>query len=462
MVGLDGSDLLRWSNGEWLGEPPLTSIKGFAYDTRLLKKGDLFVAFKTNQRDGHDFLADAQAKGAIGAIVQKKMEFSRRFPLLCVDDTLKAFQAIAQGFRETWNFPVVAITGSCGKTTTKELLCQLLGGFPVAQGTRGNLNNLIGVPSTLLGINSNECRFAVIEAGISERGEMKALVDTINPDRVIFTAIGPSHLEGLGSVEGVAREKGILASKARTKTVYLGETCRLYREDLNAEEGIFVLESESSVGRSEWNYQIENVGSGMRLSFGNRDESYFVEGTGRGLASNAALAIAVSRSLDVSPESVQERLAKWKPGGMRGEWIEVGESRVYLDCYNANPLSMLDSLNNFRTRAEPAENRLYVIGSMEELGSESEEWHKRLGSELCLRPRDRAYLIGEGSDWVLEGIQVSNRSRGHVEKLESLETLKLILAEFEGDVFLKGSRKYRLETVMEYLPKIAVDERTPC
>ena len=236
MVGLDGSDLLRWSNGEWLGEPPSTSIKGFAYDTRLLKKGDLFVAFKTNQRDGHDFLADAQAKGAIGAIVQKKMEFSRRFPLLCVDDTLKAFQAIAQGFRETWNFPVVAITGSCGKTTTKELLCQLLGGFPVAQGTRGNLNNLIGVPSTLLGINSNECRFAVIEAGISERGEMKTLVDTINPDRVIFTAIGPSHLEGLGSVEGVAREKGILASKARTKTVYLGETCRLYREDLNAED----------------------------------------------------------------------------------------------------------------------------------------------------------------------------------------------------------------------------------
>jgi UDP-N-acetylmuramoyl-tripeptide--D-alanyl-D-alanine ligase len=462
MAGLDANDLLQWSDGEWLGELPSKPIKGFAYDTRLLEEGDLFVAFKTSQRDGHDFLADAQAKGAVGAIVQNKIEFSNSFPLLCVDDTLKAFQAIARGFRETWNFPVVAITGSCGKTTTKDLLCQLLGGYPVAQGTRGNLNNLIGVPSTLLGINPKECGYAVVEAGISERGEMKDLVDSINPDRVIFTAIGPSHLEGLGSVDGVAREKGLLASKPRTKRVYLGETCRPYGEYLNTEEGIWVSESETSADPLGWNYQVENVGSGMKLIFGNRDECYFLEGTGRGLASNAALAIAAARGFDVSPEKVQERLGKWKPSGMRGEWIEVGNSRVYLDCYNANPLSMLDSLHDFKTNADAAPNRLYVIGSMEELGSESEGWHKRLGSELTLGPGDKAYLIGEGSDWILEGFQVSKSSAGLVEKLESLESLERILAKFEGDVFLKGSRKYRLETVMEYLPETAVNERAPC
>ncbi len=462
MVGLDPSDLSKWSNGEWLGRQPSKPISGIAYDTRLLKNGDLFIAFKTQRRDGHDFLADAQAKGAIGAIVQKEVEFSSGFPLLSVDDTLKAFQAIAQGFRETWNFPVVAITGSCGKTTTKDLLCQLLGGFPVAQGTRGNLNNLIGVPSTMLGTNPSECKYSVIEAGISEPGEMKVLVDTINPDRVIFTAIGPSHLEGLGSVEGVAREKGVLASKARTKMVYLGETCRPYRKHLNTDQGIWVSESDSIADTVRWAYQFENVGSGMQLNFGNMKESYFLEGAGRGLASNAALAIAVARDLDVSPENVQERLAKWTPSGMRGEWIEVGNSRVYLDCYNANPLSMLDSLENFRMNVDPAPNRLYVIGSMEELGSESEFWHKRLGSELRLNPGDRAYIIGEGSDWVLEGIQVSNSSTRQVEILENLETLERVLTEFEGDVFLKGSRRYRLERVMEYIPKIALNERTSC
>lgn len=459
MVGFDANDLSNWSGGEWLGGLPRSSIEGFAYDTRLLKKGDVFVAFKTDQRDGHDFISDAQKKGAVGAIVQEKRK-PCTLPLLLVDDTLRAFQAIARGFRETWNIPVVAITGSCGKTTTKDLLCHILGGFPIAQGTRENLNNLIGVPTTVLEIRPNECSYAVIEAGISELGEMAILADTINPDRVVFTAIGPSHLEGLGSMEGVAREKGILASKERVRKVYLGESCRSYRESLYSENGITVSDSESE--STDWQYRFELAKSGMILSFGHSNETYFIEGTSRGLASNAALAITVARDLEVSEEEIQERLATWKPSGMRGEWKTIGENRVYLDCYNANPLSMLDSLENFKTQTDSSKSRLYVIGSMEELGSDSAIWHERLGSELKLGPNDSAYLIGDGANWVLDGIQSSDRPDGHAEQISDLESLRVIIENFEGDIFLKGSRKHRLETVMEYLPKHTSNERASC
>ncbi len=461
MGGFYANDLSKWSGGKWLGEELRASIGGFAYDTRLLKKGDLFVAFKTEQRDGHDFLSDAKEKGAVGAIVQngEKVE-SCEFPVLLVDHTLLAFQAIARGFRESWNFPVIGITGSCGKTTTKDLLCGLLGGFPRAQGTKGNLNNLIGVPATLLGVLPNECSYAVVEAGISETGEMAALADMINPDHVVFTAIGPSHLEGLGSVEGVAKEKGILASQPRTSQLYFGESCQPYQKFLNTNEADAVSVSETDSSR--WQYRIEPACSGMQLIFETRNETYFIEGTGRGLASNAALAIAVARDLNVSPKHIQERLANWKPSGMRGEWKTVGESRVYLDCYNANPLSMLDSLDNFRTQTDSSRNRLYLLGSMEELGSESAYWHERLGSELQLGPKDRAYLIGEAAESVLDGIRKSSRTEGHAECLTELESLRGILADFEGDVFLKGSRKHQLEKAMEFLPRITCDEGASC
>ena len=254
MGGFCSDELAKWSGGDWLGEKPRALVGGFIYDTRILKEGDVFVALKTKQRNGHDFLHDAKAKGAAAALVQEDRE-CQGLPLLRVDDTLKGFHAIARNFRQTWQFPVVAITGSCGKTTTKDLLCHLLGGLPAAQGTQGNLNNLIGVPSTLLGVSPESCRFAIVEAGISEPGEMAQLAETIDPDRVIFTAIGPAHLERLGSVQGVAKEKGLLSSGKRVERVYLAESCRSYQHFLNTERGVFV--SDGEVHSSDWGYCAE-------------------------------------------------------------------------------------------------------------------------------------------------------------------------------------------------------------
>ncbi len=459
MGGFDSEELAEWSGGEWLDSQPSGLIKGFAYDTRQLKKGDLFVAFKTDRRNGHDFLADAKAKGAAAALVQECRECPG-LPLLRVEDTLQAFHSIAHRFRDTWSFPVIGITGSCGKTTTKDLLYQLLGGAPSVQATRGNLNNLIGVPTTLLEVSPTNCRWAIIEAGISEPGEMGRLAETIDPDWVVFTAIGPAHLERLGSVEGVAKEKGLLAGGPRAHRVYLGESCRPYQKALKADAGIAV--SEESVGASGWRYRVEAAERGMRLCFDARKEAYRIDGKGRGLASNAALAIAVARDLGLSPERVQERLANWKSSGMRGEWKTVGQTRVFLDCYNANPLSMEDALETFYEQSDSNRNRLYVIGCMGELGPESAKWHQELGRRLQLGPGDRAFVIGDESNSILEGIQESETMEGRVELLASLESLRPSLAEHEGDVFVKGSRKYQLEKVMDYVPQKMCDEGVSC
>lgn len=459
MDGFDANDLAAWSGGEWCGKYPQSSITGFCYDTRILKKGDLFVALKTGQRDGHDFLGDAQQKGAVGALVQERREESS-LPQLLVDESLGGFRSIAQGFRSGWNFDVIAVTGSCGKTTTKNLLCHILGGSPVAQGTRGNLNNLIGVPTTILEILPGKCRYAIIEAGISEPGEMLKLASAITPDIVVYTAIGPAHLEKLGSVEGVAREKGLLSAGPRTKRVYMSESCRPYQSHLDTGGGLVVSEEkdESEIG----SYQVKPDSSGMWIEFKRRNEAYFLEGIGKGLASNAALSIAVARDLGLSPAVLADRLATWKASGMRGEWRTIGDTNVYIDCYNANPLSMLDSLNNFHTLSESSRKRMYVIGSMEELGRESALWHERIGSELRLRPEDELYLIGDGSEGMLKGIRNSNPVECPVEQVSEVESLSTVLSHFTGDVFLKGSRRYRLETAVEYLSQSSCEERASC
>ena len=202
MLIFDPERLAHWSGGKWHGDVPM-NISGFCIDTRKMESGKMFVALKA-ERDGHNFLEQA-AKGGASAALVSNLILNLNLPQLLVDDTLRAFHSIAANYRKEFTIPVVGITGSCGKTSTKEFLSLLLG--DKAHKTAKNLNNYLGVPLTLLEMENGKHNFSVVEVGINQMDEMETLSSLISPTLVLITMIGESHLEGLKNVATVASEK---------------------------------------------------------------------------------------------------------------------------------------------------------------------------------------------------------------------------------------------------------------
>lgn len=359
---------------------------------------------------------------------------------------------IARRYRETFTGKVVGITGSCGKTTVKELLLHLLRGKRSVHGTEKNLNNTLGVPLTLLKASAAENEFVIVEAGISEKGEMDLLAAMTRPDIAVFTSIGAAHLEGLGSLEGVASEKGKLASTDRTAKAYMDQSCEPFVDTLFEGERLLLREDEELAERGSYRGRIEGEGTVLDLIGEEGLEQYRINGIGKALSANVALAVSVCRDQGLSESELNDRLASWRKEGMRGEWRNVGASRVYVDCYNANPLSMRDALESFLVMSVGAAARLMVIGSMEELGAAAPRLHKELGEYLPVDDEDLVVLVGGNAGDILKGMETAGKSISNTRVFASVEEAESAVAGFEGNVFLKGSRKYRLEKVLDMLP----------
>jgi len=452
VTGFDAAELAEWSNGRWTrlpSEPPC----GFAIDTRQLGPGQIFVALKTEKRDGHDYLAAAKAAGAAAALVARADE-SIDLPQLVIDsgDTLGAFQRIAQKHREKFQAAggrVIGITGSVGKTSTKNLLAALLGAQS-GQGARvlateGNLNNHLGVPLTLTRIDLAGHRFAVVEAGIGAPGEMLPLAKMIGPDVAVITAVAPAHLAALGDIEGVAREKAVLAANTRAG----GDK----RESLGGDQsgkagGVAIFPDLLGDFEAFRALKTQRIAEG---TFGGLSTEFLLPNLSVGMAQNARLAIRAALYLGVAPAQIQARLDTWAPAPLRGQTFSESNGRfIYLDCYNANPASMADALDAFYAQAPEPLPRVFVLGGMEELGERSAMFHRALGRSLRLRPQDRAYAIGDEAEALrtgaLEGGQIAP---AQIAVVETLDSLRAQLADFRGALFLKGSRRYHLETLIE-------------
>jgi UDP-N-acetylmuramoyl-tripeptide--D-alanyl-D-alanine ligase len=434
--------LARAAPGHWTREPSC-ALEGFGIDTRNIRAGDVFVAIKTAARDGHAFLSAAQASGA-GAALVAAPDFSVSLPQLVVADPLRAFQAIAAAHRRLFTGAVVGVSGSAGKTSTKNLLALLLASAPAeVLATEGNLNNHLGVPLTLTRLDPEVHRSAVIEAGIGGPGEMAPLAAMIEPDLSIITLVGPAHLEALGSLEGVAREKSVLPAATRSGGLKLFPvSCSDYAAFRELSAPACALRHGVAHRGDSTHIRFSPVGGGAEVEFVCRRVS-------DGMAGNAALALAAALHLGVSAADAQNRLSGWRPAALRGELRTDAAGRwLYVDCYNANPASMRDALSVFAEVAPASEPRLYVIGGMEELGCESARYHNELGNELArrLRDNDRAIVVASPSaaDAVVEGAGVSN-----VAAAPDLASVRACFDVFQGAVFIKGSRRYQLETLLQ-------------
>jgi UDP-N-acetylmuramoyl-tripeptide--D-alanyl-D-alanine ligase len=449
--------LSAWAAGKWMSAPK-EKLTGFTMDTRQLRKGQVFIALQTNKRDGHDFLLAAHEAGASAAIVSRH-DINIGLAQLVVEDPLGAFQAIAREHRRSFRHPVIGISGSAGKTSTKNLLALLLGGEAGGVlATEGNLNNHIGVPLTLTRLDPVRHRFAVIEAGISGPGDMEILAGMIEPDFAMITLVGPAHLQELGGLEGVANAKSALLKGIRTGgSALFPQSCTQYHafRDLRVNtwrlgRADLPIAADQPLANTFFTLIqcAEETLIAMRDSVSGKALNFVLRRVSDGMAQNAALAIRAALFLGVKTEVIRERLAGWQPAALRGEIRREAGRLLYIDCYNANPAAMGDALDAFYAVAPEVEPRLLIIGCMEELGVDSAMYHRALGRSIRLRQSDRLIVIGDAAESVREGALNHHAGASQIEVVSDLDRVRERLSIFRGSVFIKGSRRYRLETVL--------------
>ena len=438
------ADLAAWTDGRWTTAP--AAVTGFGTDTRALGAGEVFVALRTDRRDGHDFLPDARARGAACALVARPV--ADPLPQLVVADAAAALRAVAGAWRRRFPGPVVGVTGSVGKTSTKDLLGALLG--PTAFVTEANLNNLLGVPLMLLRLEPTRHRYAVIEAGMSVPGELGVSAAILRPDVAIVTAVAAVHLEGVGSLAGVAREKATLvAALAEGGRAILPASLLAWPDfAVHADRCVAVrFAGEPAPAVRPARLVEASLGEeGGRRVLRLDGESFPLGPVSDGLARNAALAILAARAVGADVPALRAALVAWSPPVGRGSVHADGAQTFYVDCYNSSPASLLDAARCFdRLSAADARPRLWVLGGMAELGADSAALHRRCGAELPVRADDAVVAFGGDAAQLLAGLPVGPGPRVAA---GTLDEVRAALAAHAGFVFVKGSRSFALERAL--------------
>src|SRR5579871_2410675 len=349
-----------------------TVVTGYSIDSRTINPGDLFIALKGEQFDGHDFVQAALEKGASAVLVDRAQDTSGDPRTLLVEDTLKALQCLGAAARRIWAKPLLAVTGSAGKTTTKEILAHLLGSRFRVMKSSGNLNNHIGLPLQLLKLEP-EHDIAVVEMGMNHAGEIRALGALAHHDLAIVTCVAPVHLEFFQSVGDIARAKYEIV-----ETLHPGGTAVLNADDSYVSQFgrgfkgrvvTFGLRQPADVRAA--NIQFHGAeGSSFELIVGSVREQVRLPLVGEHNIYNALGAIAAALEKGVSPSSVADSLATVEPAEKRGQILKFGGATLINDCYNSNPRAldaMIDTLASM-----PAKRRILVAGEMLELGNTAE------------------------------------------------------------------------------------------
>ncbi|MBQ9633901.1 MAG: UDP-N-acetylmuramoyl-tripeptide--D-alanyl-D-alanine ligase [Schwartzia sp.] len=427
-------------------------------DTRTIEKGALFIALKGERFNGEDFLRKAQEAGAAGVIVSNGCPAEKTdglsIAVLRAADTLKAYQQIAHAWRDKFSLPVVAITGSNGKTTTKDLTASVLGAsFPVLR-TEANFNNEIGLPKTLLGLR-DEHKAAVVEIGMRGLGQIEALAPIAAPTVGVVTNVGETHIELLGSIENIAKAKSemVEALGEGGTAVLNADDSRVLAMRGKAKKGVAVVtfgENENADVRGT-----EIVQDGMESHFNvmfpdGKKQSCRLPLPGRHNVSNALAALAVGYVLGLSPEAMASGLEAPAMSGARFACEKRGDVMIINDAYNASPLSMSAAI---RTMKEIAKGRrVAVLGDMLELGDVAKEAHRRVGEELAKSGAAALVTRGTLGEEIAAGAEKAGMTEVYrcASHEEAAATLKKILR--PGDTLLfKGSHGMQMDKIIGLL-----------
>lgn len=439
------SALARVLNAELLGAD--AAFTRVVTDTRQLRRGDLFVALRGEQHDGHDYVLRAFALGAAGALVAHAVPGAPA--QVCVADTLQALQQYAQHWRAGFSLPVLAVTGSNGKTTTKQMLAAICALRGPCLYTEGNLNNHIGVPLSLLRLRA-EHQSAVIEMGANHPGEIAALAALAQPDIGIVTMAGDAHLEGFGSRAGVARAKGELFAQlaAAGRGVAIINADDAYAplwQELAGSAAVLRFGFAEDADVRATDLVLGADGSRFRLHTPHGVVSVELPLPGRHNVANALAAAAAGQALGLAPEAIAEALTGLQPVAGRLNWKTSREgARVLDDTYNANPSSLRAAIE-LLLRA-PAPHWL-VLGDMKELGADAASLHEEAGRHARLLGVERVYTVGDLAAHAATGFGAGR----HYADVEALSAALHADLQPGVAVLVKGSRSSRMERVVAAL-----------
>jgi UDP-N-acetylmuramoyl-tripeptide--D-alanyl-D-alanine ligase len=455
------ADVVRWTGGELLGGDSAQRFTGVTIDSRRVAAGDLFVAISGEHFDAHEFLDDVAAAGAAGCLIRA----GRRTPetlatAIAVEDTTRALGALAAGHRARYTGPLVAITGSNGKTTTKEMCAAILGVAGPCLRNEGNLNNEYGLPLTLLRRES-EHRSVVVELGMNHRGEIARLAAIAKPRVGVITNVGTAHIEHLGCREEIALEKGDLIAALDEDAIAV----------LNVDDPLVAAQAARTranllrFGRGEHaDVRADNLSAGSdgryRFTLSTREGQVEVSVAGLGdtTVPNALAAAAGALAAGAPLADIPTGLAAYQPIAGRLQPIPLAGGGLLIDdSYNANPQSMEVALRTL-ARGEVAGRRIAVLGDMGELGEYGDEAHEGAGALAAKLGVDRLFAVGEHSSNVVHAARDAGMDASALHATRDWEETADRVAEALdiGDrILVKGSRAMRMERIVLHLRRAA-------
>ena len=438
-------DLLAATGGDAV-QTNARDFSGASIDSRTIQKGALFFALRA-ARDGHEFLGDAADAGAGGVVIERGRQAPAGLTAVAVDDPRKALGAYGQFIRRKVNPKIIGVTGSAGKTTTKDLCAAALGEGTLK--TEGNLNNDLGVPLTLLRL-ANE-KFAVVEMGMSARGEIAYLAALAEPDVGLVTLVAPAHLEKLGSIDEIAKAKGELFHGLKPDGVAIlpDDDDRLAHEAKDCKRRVLFGETD----RADVRVVTSTPQGDVTLSLGADRIEFKLPLVGRHNARNSAAAAAVAWVLGRKPADIARGLEHAKPTKNRSEVMQVGGRNVIADLYNANPTSTkaaIDTVVGLRGKARA----FAILGDMLELGPESAQLHRDVGAHVHALGVDGLICVGAMGREIAAGAIAAGMKREQVFTADQKTAAAECAAEWTqaGDwIVIKGSRGMKMEDVLAAL-----------
>lgn len=435
------------------GRPDLI-VSSVSKDTRILSRGDLYVAIRGEKFDGHQFIKEAAQKGASGAMIQADWKGSQTrdpFFFIRVADTLEALGQWAGHWRQKFTIPVIAVTGSSGKTTTKDMLASILGMRGLVCATQGNLNNLIGMPFSIFTMNLNH-QFAVFEMGMNRLREIAKLAQIAGPTIGIITNVGRAHLEGVGGIEGAAKAKGELfeALTPSDLAVVNQDDPWIARMTTKARRKTFSLKNTANVFCTA----IKACGdeTEVTLTTASGAKEFKLPFRGQHLVADWLAAYCVCEELGITDVEIAEGSKKMTHAKMRGEESAFNDGIILVDdTYNANPDSVAAALDSLSEKF-PGRRKIAVLGDMLELGGFAEKLHGEVGARAAQSGVDVLLAYGTFSRAMVEGFE-----RGSGDEAFAFEEVALLNEKLKGllkkdDVVLvKGSRDSRMERVVVFI-----------
>lgn len=461
MLDLKVSELLKVTGGKLKQGSRLKKIKKISTDTRTLQRGDLFIALKGEKFDGHNFVKEAFKKGASGVVIQGKYQIpkpkcqiktQKKKIVIIVDDTLKALQQIAKYHRRKFNLPVIAIAGSTGKTTAKEILSSLLREKFLVLKTPENYNNEIGIPLTLLNLEKDH-QVVILEMAMRAKGEIRLLTEIAEPNLGLITNIGQSHRGRLGSIADIAQAKGeLLKSMSKEDLVVLNKDdpwLRRISKKTKAKVIFYGIKNEAEVMAG----QIQNLKeAGWKFNLkarGYPTSSLSLPLLGEHNIYNALAALSIALSLGLNLSLIKKALSNLTAVPARLEMLKEKGVIVINDTYNSSPASLKSALLVLKEQIK-GRRKIAVLGDMCELGEEAVRDHQEIGRVIAHLSLDLLLLVGDLAKFIAQGAKLNKKMEIFLFQNNKQVISKLRDIVCPGDAILvKGSRVTKMEEVVE-------------